>query len=83
MERGKRPAGRGGHAAPSSPAGSRAAAGPSLNVHASEKDLIRRALADTDGNITKAAALLGMSRRTLHRKIKVLFPDSAEAIGPA
>ena len=46
------------------------AAGSSLNVHATEHDLIRRALADTDGNITKAAALLGMSRRTLHRKLK-------------
>ena len=45
-------------------------AGPSLNVHTSESELIRRALADTGGNITKAADLLGMSRRTLHRKIK-------------
>ncbi len=50
--------------------GHRPAAGPSLNVHATENDLIRRALADTNGNITKAAGLLGMSRRTLHRKIK-------------
>ena len=48
----------------------RPAAGPSLNVHETENDLIRRALADTGGNITKAASLLGMSRRTLHRKIK-------------
>ena len=47
-----------------------AAAGPSLNVHEREGDLIRRALADTGGNITRAAQLLGMSRRTLHRKIK-------------
>ena len=51
-------------------AGSRPPAGSSLNVHATEHDLIRRALADTGGNITKAAALLGMSRRTLHRKLK-------------
>ena len=68
------------HAPPS--AGKLPPAGPSFNVHESEKELIRRALADTDGNITKAAKLLGFSRRTLHRKIKVLFPDSAEAIGP-
>ncbi len=44
--------------------------GPSLNVHEREGDLIRRALADTNGNVTRAAQLLGMSRRTLHRKIK-------------
>ena len=67
------------------PAGPRtrpsAAAGPSLNVHEREGDLIRRALADTDGNVTRAAQLLGMSRRTLHRKIKA---DSAVAdAGPA
>ncbi len=48
----------------------RPAAGSSLNVHETENDLIRRALTDTGGNITKAAVLLGVSRRTLHRKLK-------------
>ncbi|MDH8677516.1 sigma-54 dependent transcriptional regulator [Fusibacter bizertensis] len=34
-----------------------------------EEKIIRKALADTDGNITKAAEKLGISRRSLHRKI--------------
>ena len=57
------------------PAGARPRVGvppavASLNVHEREGDLIRRALVDTGGNVTRAAQLLGMSRRTLHRKIK-------------
>ena len=35
-----------------------------------EKKLIRRALSDTDGNITKAAAVLNVPRQTLSRKVK-------------
>lgn len=34
-----------------------------------EEKIIRKALADTEGNITKAAEKLGISRRSLHRKI--------------
>jgi len=34
-----------------------------------EKKLIAQALAATDGNVTAAAKKLGISRRTLHRKI--------------
>ena len=37
-----------------------------------EKLFIERALRLTDGNITEAAKMLGISRRTLHRKIKAL-----------
>ncbi len=40
-----------------------------LDLHETEKRLIMQALATTNGNITKAAHKLGISRRTLHRKI--------------
>ncbi len=40
-----------------------------LDLHETEKRLIMQALATTNGNITKAAQRLGISRRTLHRKI--------------
>ncbi len=43
-------------------------AGP-LDLHATEKRLIAQALATTNGNITAAAKKLGISRRTLHRKL--------------
>ena len=55
-----------GHAA--SAPGEVAPAG--LNLEAMEKHFIERALRQTDGNITDAAKLLGISRRTLHRKLK-------------
>lgn len=41
-----------------------------LNIHQTQDDLIRRALQETEGNITEAARKLGISRRTLHRKLK-------------
>jgi len=41
-----------------------------LNLEALEKQSIRRALAEQGGNRTLAARTLGISRRTLHRKIK-------------
>lgn len=40
-----------------------------LNLHALENETIQRALRQTDGNKTKAATLLGISRRTLQRKL--------------
>ena len=50
-------------AAPASPA-----ANP-LSMEENEKRLLRNALVQAKGNRTQAAKLLGMSRRTLHRKL--------------
>ena len=44
----------------------------SLTVEEMEKEMIIKSLKKTNGNITKAADNLGMSRRTLHRKINKL-----------
>jgi two-component system, NtrC family, response regulator AtoC len=43
--------------------------GGSLSVEDNEKRLLREALLKSRGNRTKAAKLMGISRRTLHRKI--------------
>ncbi len=40
-----------------------------LDLRETEKKLIAQALAATNGNVTAAAKKLGISRRTLHRKI--------------
>jgi two-component system response regulator HydG len=40
-----------------------------LTVKEAEKELIMRALKEKDGNRSEAAKQLGMSRRTLHRKL--------------
>src|SRR5262249_31535892 len=40
-----------------------------LDLHQTERRLIMQALAATNGNVTAAAKKLGISRRTLHRKI--------------
>ncbi|MBA3543407.1 MAG: sigma-54-dependent Fis family transcriptional regulator, partial [Chthoniobacterales bacterium] len=55
-----------------------------LDLHATEKRLIAQALAATKGNITAAARKLGISRRTLHRKInemKAAEPNESNAAG--
>ena len=43
--------------------------GGGLTVKDAEKNLIIRALKESEGNRTEAAKKLGMSRRTLHRKL--------------
>jgi two-component system response regulator AtoC len=48
---------------------SRLLAQPDMTVAEAEKQLIARALRDCGGNRTLAAQKLGMSRRTLHRKL--------------
>ncbi|HEX4141649.1 MAG TPA: sigma-54 dependent transcriptional regulator [Candidatus Methylacidiphilales bacterium] len=47
-----------------------------LNLEEMEKAFIQQALKLTDGNVTEAAKLLGISRRTLHRKIKTYKLES-------
>jgi DNA-binding NtrC family response regulator len=43
-----------------------------MNLHDQEMRLIMRALEETGGNRTEAAKKLGISRRTLHRRLKEL-----------
>jgi DNA-binding NtrC family response regulator len=49
-----------------------------LDLHATEKRLISQALAATKGNITAAAKKLGISRRTLHRKLNEMKEEKSE-----
>jgi DNA-binding NtrC family response regulator len=44
--------------------------GGHLNLQDTEQRLIVRALDENGGNVTKAARTLGISRRTLHRRLK-------------
>jgi DNA-binding NtrC family response regulator len=44
---------------------------PSENLDGMEKSTILRVLAQTNGHQQKAAELLGISRRTLSRKLKL------------
>src|SRR5213075_1586327 len=52
-----------------------------LDLHETEKKLIMQALGATNGNVTAAAKKLGISRRTLHRKINEMnaIKTAAEA----
>ena len=47
-----------------------AASNSILSVEENEKRLLRNALLQANGNRTKAAELMGISRRTLHRKLE-------------
>jgi DNA-binding NtrC family response regulator len=60
----------------SAPGGEFGTASANLNLEEMEKSFIQRALKLTEGNVTDAAKLLGISRRTLHRKIKTYNLDS-------
>ncbi len=50
-----------------------------LDLHETEKKLIMQALATTNGNVTAAAKKLGISRRTLHRKINEMNAAKSQA----
>src|SRR6266852_2514241 len=50
-----------------------------LDLRETEKKLIMQALAATDGNVTAAAKKLGISRRTLHRKINEMNAAKSQA----
>src|SRR3954447_14686358 len=56
-----------------------------LDLHETERRLIAQALAATNGNVTAAAKKLGISRRTLHRKINEMnrAKKSAEDVDAA
>jgi len=53
-----------------------------FNLHALEHTLILQALDETGGNITHAAKKLGISRRTLHRKIKEMKATAGKSEPP-
>src|SRR6266567_665791 len=50
-----------------------------LDLHETERKLIAQALAATNGNVTAAAKKLGISRRTLHRKINEMNAAKARS----
>ena len=49
-----------------------------LDLQETERKLVLQALATTRGNVTAAAKKLGISRRTLHRKINELNAEKSE-----
>jgi DNA-binding NtrC family response regulator len=51
-----------------------------LDLHETERKLILQALAATNGNVTAAAKKLGISRRTLHRKINEMNAEKEAAV---
>jgi DNA-binding NtrC family response regulator len=54
-----------------------------LDLRETEKRLIAQALAATNGNVTAAAKKLGISRRTLHRKINEMkLTQTSQSAGP-
>jgi DNA-binding NtrC family response regulator len=65
-----------GGASPSEAFGEKASP---LDLHETERRLIAQALAATNGNVTAAAKKLGISRRTLHRKINEMNLAKAQA----
>jgi DNA-binding NtrC family response regulator len=63
---------QGGGAGGTVPTGFAAPKSNPFDLHANEHQLMIQALEETGGNITRAAKKLGISRRTLHRKLKEL-----------
>ena len=64
-----------------SPAASSAVRGPGdLRLNDLERDTILEALRKTAGHCEQAAGLLGISRRTLSRKLKLYGPAAREAL---
>jgi DNA-binding NtrC family response regulator len=57
--------------------------GPHFNLQANEHQLILQALDETGGNVTQAAKKLGISRRTLHRKLKELREEQQKPKPPS
>jgi len=49
-----------------------------LDLHETERRLVMQALATTNGNVTAAAKKLGISRRTLHRKINEMEAEQID-----
>jgi two-component system, NtrC family, response regulator AtoC len=49
-----------------------------LDLHETERKLILQALATSSGNVTAAAKKLGISRRTLHRKINGMNAETSD-----
>jgi two-component system response regulator AtoC len=60
---------RGSPATAPSAGAAEAGSAPTLSVSQNEKRILREALIKSRGNRTKAAELMGISRRTLHRKL--------------
>jgi DNA-binding NtrC family response regulator len=54
-----------------------------LDLHETERKLILQALATSNGNVTAAAKKLGISRRTLHRKINEMSAEKEKATAVA
>jgi DNA-binding NtrC family response regulator len=54
-----------------------------LDLQETERKLIRQALATTNGNVTAAAKKLGISRRTLHRKINEMNTEKPDTTAEA
>jgi len=65
-----------GGASPTKAFGGRASP---LDLHETERKLILQALATSKGNVTAAAKKLGISRRTLHRKINEMNAEKSES----
>jgi two-component system response regulator AtoC len=53
-----------------------------FDLHATEERLILQALSESKGNVTEAARKLGISRRTLHRKLKELRENKTNTPPP-